>query len=102
MTDLYLRADTEAAALAALAGTPLCTNGRWIESGSGFALVVLGPLISTPAAWAPDGETLVSAATWDARFHLNVRLQYAGHPLEQMLSAAGLCTDVRNPRVRWA
>lgn len=81
-TDVYLRADTEADLKAAL---PWALWGDdapegfeaddWRESKRfQYALALIGPMVATEAVMAEDGETVLTPAVMDERFHANLRL----------------------------
>lgn len=75
MIDLYLRAGNAGA----LANTCPFLRGEnpdgeryWINSGEGWALDVIGPLVITPGTYDEDGNEIISPVI-DQRFHANLR-----------------------------
>ena len=77
--DLYLRADTEADLIAALPWARIDdedTGPRWLDGGDGWALSIVGPVVTAPGAYDEDGAE-IEPPTIDGRFHANLRVASA-------------------------
>lgn len=72
MIDLMLRADDEATLAAAL--PMLRDGGVWVTASHHHALDLIGPVEIAPATLDEAGG-IVTPATLDERFHLNLRLR---------------------------
>lgn len=68
----YLRADNEAAAVAAL--TLLRNDDGWIKDGPGWTLSIIGPVTVSDAVPGDDGE-IVTPPDIDWRWHANLLLE---------------------------
>jgi len=75
MIDIYLRADTEADMIAALPWAR--GEAGWITGGDGWALDVIGPVVTSPGEYDEDGTEIVAPVV-DGRFHANLRLAAPG------------------------
>lgn len=71
-TDLFLRADAEAALKAALPAFMLDDEGNPMSGGQGWALDWAIPIVAVPGTYDEDGKVIVPAVM-DARFHANLR-----------------------------
>lgn len=72
MIDLYLRAESEAEAKAALPDF-VDAEGNWRLTAAQWAFDPLGQLIDQPAVWNGPGE-LVAGAAYLPGWHANLRL----------------------------
>lgn len=70
MIDLYLRAGN-AGALAS-ACPFLRSEGKWPTTGDGFALDIIGPVVTEPGTYDDEGQEL-TPPVMDNRFHANLR-----------------------------
>lgn len=71
MIDIHLRADTEADLAAAVPFAHDDEHG-WLTSGDGYALDLIGPLVTQQGTYDDDGNE-ISPPEVDARFHANLR-----------------------------
>ena len=101
MTDLYLHAANEAAALTLLRLLGLAIGDEWTKATPGFALDPGVPVPDAPATFDEAGD-LVAPATLQPGFFLNIRLLEA--TLEAGLRATGLVLDPApaTPARAWA
>lgn len=93
LTVIRLRADTEQDLIdvlpmlrwsSSVEGEP---PSGWITDDHGLTFVALGPLTITPAVMAEDGETVVTPAVVDHRFHADMQIRPA-HPHYSAIAAA--------------
>lgn len=97
--DLFLRAETEAALIAALPfargpdedGQPI-----WLGSGDGYALDLIGPMVTTEGTYDGDGAELTPPVI-DQRFHANLRCSAEVAALVPI----GLSVEPDSPRRVW-
>lgn len=99
--DLYLRADTESDLVAALSWARVEDEDgpRWSGGGDGYALHIIGPLVTTPGEYDDDGAE-TSPPVIDPRFHANLRCSAevaATVPAEVIVTP-----EPSAPRVTWA
>lgn len=71
-TDLFLRADTEAALKAALPAFMLDDEGNVMSGGQGWALDWNVPVVSVPAVHDAETGEAITPAVMDTRFHANL------------------------------
>jgi hypothetical protein len=116
-TDYYLRGDTEADLIAALpmlrfhndavtdkdGNVVEAEQDGWETSGQHHAIDVMGACILSPAVMSEDGETVVTPAEIDERFHVNLRLR-SNHPdhAEIVEAIAPFVVTPGHPRQVWA
>lgn len=99
MVDLYLRAGNAGAL--AKACPFLRGDGPdgpiWLTNGQGFALDVIGPVVTKEASFDAKGKLLTAAVT-DNRFHANLRCT------EEIaaLVPASVRTNPTSPKRVWA
>ncbi|QWW74710.1 hypothetical protein [Agrobacterium pusense] len=75
MMDLYLRAGNAGALASAcpfLRGEDEEGNRFWLTTGDGFALDVIGPIVTAPGKYDEEGREK-SPPVMDERFHANLR-----------------------------
>jgi hypothetical protein len=92
MADIHLRADTEAKLKKALPWA--VEDGEWLVSGEGYVLDLIGPIMTVEPVM--DGETLVTPAQWDTKFHANLRT-WGG--FEPSIPSANIVTPAHPKRV---
>lgn len=100
MTDIYLRADDEAAAKAALGPLGFVDeDGEWRTAAPAFALDAPIPVIDVPAVIAGD-RTVLAEAVMAIGYHVNLRVLDA--ELAAAVLATGLAVDPATPQRRFA
>lgn len=95
MIDLYLRADSAGALVEACPF--LRGEDGWITSGDGFALDIIGPIVTTPGTYDEDGNEIIPPVI-DDRFHANLRCTEA---VAEMVPE-GVRVSPVSPRRVWA
>ena len=79
MIDLFLRtanAGALASACPFLRGEDELGEKHWITSGEGWALDVIGPLVTDPGTYDPETGEQLTPPVLDSRFHANLRCTY--------------------------
>lgn len=98
--NLYLRAEDEAQAKAALPWL-LDVDGNWIMATHQWALDPVGRIVDQPAVFASPFESPISEATYVPGWHLNIKL--LDEDLLPVLQSTGLLIDApETPARNWA